>query len=222
MLHQNAKHNSITTIFVISNETYFYKMILFCIYESINLKHFLFNIVMATVPITSQITTSKDNRTNSETNLSIVNTEDEMHTNLSTWTPAERKKLQHMTEFHEEYQLVFGEKASIHTIMKCRISHMNPPIPKRVCKEELHNANLDTNEVIIEYITDAQGSKVKKLKPLLIKSEPDRGYAQHIPSDDDLPAVHEENFTQKRKVTVDSYSESISSNGKSSDDNCNC
>ena len=62
-------------------------------YEPINLRHFLFNIVMATVPITSQITTSEDNRTDSETDLSIVNTEDEMHTNLSTWTPAERKKL---------------------------------------------------------------------------------------------------------------------------------
>ena len=33
----------------------------------------------------------------------------------------------------------------------------------------MQNANLDTNEVIIEYITDAQGNKVKKLKPLLIK-----------------------------------------------------
>ena len=42
---------------------------------------------MATVPITSQLITSKDNRTDSETDLSIVNTEDEMHTNLSTWTP---------------------------------------------------------------------------------------------------------------------------------------
>ena len=31
------------------------------------------------------------------------------------------------------------------------------------------NANLDTNEVILEYITDAQGNKIKKLKPLLIK-----------------------------------------------------
>ena len=65
-------------------------------YEPINLKHLLFNIVMATVPITSQITTSKDIRTNSDTDLSIVNTEDEMHTDLSTWTPAERKKLQHI------------------------------------------------------------------------------------------------------------------------------
>ena len=49
-----------------------------------------------------------------------------------------------MTEFHEEYQQVFGVKASIHTIMKRRISHMNLPIPKSVCKEEMQNANLDT------------------------------------------------------------------------------
>ena len=48
---------------------------------------------MATVPIALQITTStdEDNRTDSGTNLSIVNTKDEMHTDLSTWTPAERK-----------------------------------------------------------------------------------------------------------------------------------
>ena len=45
---------------------------------------------MATDPITSQITTSNDNRTKSDTDLSIVNTEDEMHTDLSTWTPAEK------------------------------------------------------------------------------------------------------------------------------------
>ena len=95
---------------------------------------------------------------------------------------------------------------------------MNPPIPKSVCEEEMQNANLDTNGVIIEYMTDAQGNKIKKLKPLLIKSEPDREYTQHIPSDDNLPAVPEKNFTQKREVTVDSYSESISFNDESSDD----
>ena len=87
-------------------------------YEPINLRHFLFNIVVATVPIALQITTSKDNRTDSDTDLSIVSTEDEIHTDLSTWTPAERKKLQHMTEFHEKYQHVFDEKASICTITK--------------------------------------------------------------------------------------------------------
>ena len=69
---------------------------------------------MATVPIASQITTStdEDNRTDSDTDLHAVDTEDELHTDISTWTPAERKKLQHMTEFNEEYQHVFGEKAS--------------------------------------------------------------------------------------------------------------
>ena len=95
---------------------------------------------------------------------------------------------------------------------------MNPPIPKSVCEEEMQNANLDTSEVIIEYMTDTHGNKIKKLKPLLIKSEPDRNYIQHIPSDDDLPAMPESNFIQKREITVDSYSESISSNDESSDD----
>ena len=59
--------------------------------------------------------------------------------------------------------------------------------------------------------------KVKKLKPLLIKSEPDREYVHHIHSDDNLPAVPEDNFIQKREVTVDSYSETISSNVSSDD-----
>ena len=85
---------------------------------------------------------------------------------------------------------------------------MNPHIPDSVCKEEMQNATID-NDVIIEYITDAQGRKVKKLKPILIKSEPNREYTQHIQSDDNLPKIPEDNFTQKREVTIDSYSETI-------------
>ena len=53
---------------------------------------------------------------------------------------------------------------------------MNPPIPKSVCEEEMQNATLDANEVIVEYIMDVQVNKIKKLKPLLIKSEPGREY----------------------------------------------
>ena len=121
-----------------------------------------------------------------------------------------------MVEFHEEYQCVFGEKASICTIMKNRITHMNPPIPDSVCKEEMQSATIE-NDVIIEYITDAQGRKVKKLKPLLIKTEPDREYTQHIHSDDNLLSIPEDNFMQKREVTVDSYSETISSDSSSDD-----
>ena len=121
-----------------------------------------------------------------------------------------------MVEFHKEYQCVFGEKASICTIMKNRITHMNPPMPDSVCKEEMQNAAIE-NDVIIEYITDAQGRKVKKLKPLLIKSEPDREYTQHIHSDDNLLNVPEDNFMQKREVTVNLYSETISSDSSSDD-----
>ena len=122
---------------------------------------------MATIPTALQITisTDEDNRTDSDTNLSAIDTEEKLHTNISTWTPAKRMKLQHMTEFNEEYQHVFGEKASIQTIMKRRISHMNPPMPKSVCEKEMQSAHLDTHEVIIECITDAHGNKIKKLKP---------------------------------------------------------
>ena len=73
----------------------------------------------------------------------------------------------------------------------------------------MQNANLDTNEFIIEYITNAYGNKIKKLKPLVIKSEPNREYIQHIHSDDNLPAIPEENFLQKREIIIDSYSETI-------------
>ena len=59
--------------------------------------------------------------------------------------------------------------------------------------------------------------KVKKFKPLLIKSEPDREYVHHVHSDNNLPAVSEDNCIQKREVTVDSYSETISSNLSSDD-----
>ena len=77
---------------------------------------------------------------------------------------------------------------------------MNPPIPDSVCKEEMQSAYVDGNEVIIEYIMDAQGNKIKKLKPLIIKSEPDREYVQHIHSDDNLSDVPEENFYKREKL----------------------
>ena len=95
--------------------------------------------------------------------------------------------------------------------MKRRISHMNHSMPKNVCEEEMQNAQLDSNEVIIEYITDAQGNKVKKLKPVFIKSEPDREHTLHVDSDENLPAVPEENFNRERERMIDSYSKSISS-----------
>ena len=67
-----------------------------------------------------------------------------------------------MTEFHQKYQHIFGEGASIWTIMKRRISHVKPSIPKSVCEEEMQSAHLDNSEVIIEYMTNAHGNKIKK------------------------------------------------------------
>ena len=154
--------------------------------------------------------------TYTSTDLEEANTEDELTTDTSNWSNKERKKLQHMTEFHEEYQQVFGNRVSLRTIIRKQISHMNPPIPSSVCKEEMQDA--ETNEVIVEYITDSKGNKVKRLKPLFIKSEPNKTYVQHIPSDNELPSVLEMNFNQKHEITIDSYSESISSDDESSDD----
>ena len=41
-------------------------------------------IVMDTIPITSHVSTSGDSRTNSDTDLSIIDMEDEIHPDLST------------------------------------------------------------------------------------------------------------------------------------------
>ena len=152
----------------------------------------------------------------SSTDLEEINTDDERVTDISKWSDNERKKLQHMTEFHQEYQKVFGDRASLCTIIKKRISHMNPPIPSSVCQEEMQDAG--TDEVIVEFITDSKGNKVKRLKPLFIKSEPNKTYVQHLPSEDELPPVPEEKFHQTREITIDSYSESISSDDEASDD----
>ena len=153
-----------------------------------------------------------------EIDLSAESTNTEVNQDMSKWSEREKKKLQHMTEFHAEYQYVFGEGASIRTIMKRGICNMNSPYAKTGCKEEMQNVILDDDEVIIEYITDAQGNRIKKLKPVFIKSEPDGNYVLHVNSDDNLPDVPEENFTRERERTVDSYSESISSDDEPSDE----
>ena len=91
-------------------------------------------------------------------------------------------------------------------------------MPKTVCEEEMQNGQLHNNEVIIEYITDAQGDRVKKLKPVFIKSELDREHILCVDSDENLPAVPEENFTRKRERMVHPYGEPISSDDDPSDE----
>ena len=57
--------------------------------------------------------------------------------------------------------------------------------------------------------------RIKKLKPIFIKSEPDREYTHHIHSDNDLPRIPKDRFTQEREITIASYSETISSESSS-------
>ena len=52
----------------------------------------------------SNPSSSEDNQSSSGTDLSNINTEDEKHMDITAWMPAKWKKLQHMAEFHEEYQ----------------------------------------------------------------------------------------------------------------------
>ena len=95
------------------------------LHQCINIYNVMFTIYFIAIASNSNPSPSEDNT--SGTDLSIIPTEDEKQTDTTDWVPAKHKKLQHMKEFHEEYQCVFGKKASIHTIMKNRITHMNPP-----------------------------------------------------------------------------------------------
>ena len=84
----------------------------------------IFTIYFIAKASNSSLSPSEDNM--SGTDLSNIHTEDEEQIDTTDWMPAKHKKLQHIVEFHEEYQHIFGEKASLHTIMKNRITHMNP------------------------------------------------------------------------------------------------
>ena len=79
--------------------------------------------------------TDEEDEIGFETDLSAKNMDIEINTDTSNWPATNKKKLQRMTEFHTEYQHVFGDGASIRTIMKRRLSHMNPKLfVKRRCK----------------------------------------------------------------------------------------
>ena len=67
---------------------------------------FTINLIFSLIAMAfvSNSPSSEDNQSNFGTDLSIINTEDEKHIDMTNWTTATQKKLQHMAEFHEEYQ----------------------------------------------------------------------------------------------------------------------
>ena len=60
--------------------------------------------------------------------------------------------------------------------------------------------------------------ELRNLNLYLSKLNQIKHNVHHLPSDDELPPVPEEKFHQTREVTIDSYSESVSSDDESSDD----
>ena len=59
--------------------------------------------------------------------------------------------------------------------------------------------------------------ELKDLNLYLLNLNQNKTYVQHIPSDDELPSVPEEQFNQKCEITVDSFSETVSSDDESDD-----
>ena len=61
----------------------------------------------------SHVNLSLSEDTSSGTDLNDILTENKERIDTTNWTLAKHKKLQHMKEFQEEYQCIFGKKASL-------------------------------------------------------------------------------------------------------------
>ena len=57
--------------------------------------------------------------------------------------------------------MFLSEKALNRMVMKRRMYHMNPPMPKLVCEKDIQNAELDESEVIIKFMMDAQCNRIR-------------------------------------------------------------
>ena len=44
-------------------------------------------------------------------------------------------------------------------------------MPKAICEEEMQSTYLDNSEVIIEYMTNAHGNKIKKIENLYLLNQ---------------------------------------------------
>ena len=65
---------------------------------NIFIETFIFHIIFCPIAIAfvSNPSPPEDNQSSLGKDLNIVNTEDEMHIDITNWTPTKRKKLQHM------------------------------------------------------------------------------------------------------------------------------
>ena len=80
-------------------------------HQCINIYNVMFTIYFIAMASNSNPSSSEDNT--SGTDLSNIHTEEEQ-IDTTDWTSSKMQELQHMVEFHEEYQHVFWRK-SIHS-----------------------------------------------------------------------------------------------------------
>ena len=84
------------------------------------------------IAMASNVNPSLSEDNSSGMDLSNFLTEDEEWLDTTNWTPAKRKKLQHMKEFHEEYQCVFGKK-NFHLDYNEKQNFSHEPPYARIC-----------------------------------------------------------------------------------------
>ena len=77
-------------------------------HQCINIYNVTFTIYFIAMASNSNLSPFEDNT--SGTDLSIIHTEDKKQIDTADWMPAKCKKLQHMVEFHEEYQHALEKK----------------------------------------------------------------------------------------------------------------
>ena len=108
-------------------------------------------------------------------------TEEDLEEEFNKLSASNKIRYNQWVEFHEHYQKTHGIAGTSSQIIHY-ISDLNKPaIPVEIAKEELANVNVEDEQVQIIKMIDKDGKLVKKVKPILIKKEIDRGHATVIP-----------------------------------------
>ena len=106
-------------------------------------------------------------------------TEEELEEEFNKLSASDKIRYNQWVEFHEHYQKMHGIAGTSSQIIHY-ISDMNKPaIPTEIAKEELANVGVDDEQVQIIKMVN-KDSKLKKVKPILIKKELDREHATVI------------------------------------------
>ena len=104
-------------------------------------------------------------------------TEEELEEEFNKLSASDKIRYNQWVEFHEQYQKMHSIAGTSSQIIH-HISDLNKPaIPVEIAKEELANVDVDDEQVQIIKMVNKDGKLVKKVRPILIKTELDREHA---------------------------------------------